>query len=469
MSKTGRYVGLGLLAVAVIAAAVFAASEANGPDDGTQGPQTDSGDDGPPATTGQGSERADGDEDNGSGLVETPSAERCGAPADATVPHAAVARGHCAWVFAEGVSTPRGLTSVKTSDGRTEALVVERGESRVTALWDADGDRRASEDERAVLAEANGLNHGVLVHDEWLYASSDTTVFRWPYTPGEHEPLGEPAVVVRGLPPGGHHTRTLVADDEWLYVQVGSRGNVDRDSSRSRIVRYRLEELGDGPLPWRDGKVFADGLRNEVGLDWGPKGRLWGVENGRDNLEREDLGGDIHADNPAEELNLFAEPGRFYGYPYCWSEYRLPDDVGRGPGTQWVDPRFMDDGTHTDAWCRDESNVARPKLAMQAHAAPLDLLFWREGDLGGDFAGDAFVSFHGSWNRPVPTGYKVVRIPFEGTEPQGVEPFLEHAGPGDTEQGDWPHRPVGLAVGPSGALLVSSDRSDVILAVAQTR
>ena len=47
---------------------------------------------------------------------------------------------------------------------------------------------------------------------------------------------------------------------------------------------------------------------------------LWGVENGGDRLERDDLGGDIHEDNPAEELNripLDAGPPDF-GYPYCW-------------------------------------------------------------------------------------------------------------------------------------------------------
>ena len=34
-------------------------------------------------------------------------------------------------------------------------------------------------------------------------------------------------------------------------------------------------------------------------------GILWGVENGADNLNREDLGGDIHNDNPAEGWFLF--------------------------------------------------------------------------------------------------------------------------------------------------------------------
>ena len=49
-----------------------------------------------------------------------------------------------------------------------------------------------------------------------------------------------------------------------------------------------------------DGEVFADGLRNEVGLAFDKSGVLWGVENGADNLYREDLGGRIHNENPAE-------------------------------------------------------------------------------------------------------------------------------------------------------------------------
>ncbi len=28
--------------------------------------------------------------------------------------------------------------------------------------------------------------------------------------------------------------------------------------------------------------------------------------------------GDVHNDNPSEEVNIFDKPGAFYGYPYCW-------------------------------------------------------------------------------------------------------------------------------------------------------
>jgi glucose/arabinose dehydrogenase len=79
-------------------------------------------------------------------------------------------------------------------------------------------------------------------------------------------------------------------------------------------------------------------------------------------------------------------------------------------------------------------------------------------------AGDAFVSFHGSWNRDPPTGYRVIRVVFDGGEPVSYESFLSYVGPGATGPG-WPHRPVGVRVGHGGELLVTSDASGVVLAV----
>ena len=97
----------------------------------------------------------------------------------------------------------------------------------------------------------------------------------------------------------------------------------------------------------------ADELRNEVGLAFDPHGVLWGAENDADRLVRNDLGGDIHNDNPGEELNKFAEAdrGRHWGHPFCWSEWRIdPKCGGRGTGTVWAWPSFVNDGTHTDRW-----------------------------------------------------------------------------------------------------------------------
>jgi len=164
--------------------------------------------------------------------------------------------------------------------------------------------------------------------------------------------------------------------------------------------------------------VFADGLRNEVGLAFDKFNVLWGVENSADKLVRADLGGDIHNENPAEELNRFVEgeaQKKSYGYPYCWTEFKLDPKVGKGRGTVWAWPTTM--ATYSDAWCR--ANTQAPVMALQAHSAPLGMTFFKhkewpencKGSLPKSYDGNAFVAYHGSWNRDIPTGYKVVRIP----------------------------------------------------------
>jgi glucose/arabinose dehydrogenase len=317
--------------------------------------------------------------------------------------------------------------------------------------------------ERVVLATASGVGHGIALWGDYLYASSSTTVFRWAYT-GGRQALGASQTVVSGIPSGGHSTRTLIFDGEGnLYVAVGSGSNVDTDSSRARVIRYPASALGSAST-LALGEVFADGLRNEVGLALDSRGRVWGVENGVDNLERADLGGDIHNDNPGEELNLFAEPGKFYGYPYCWSEFILA--AGDGPNTQWAHPQFIEDGTHTDAWCKNPANVVPPVYSMQAHTAPLDIKLYQGGAFPSDMNGAAIISFHGSWNRSAATGYKVVRIPFgaDGMPSGEPTPLLEYAGAGD-KAGDWPHRPVGIETGLDGRLFITSDASNVVIAL----
>ncbi len=403
-----------------------------------------------------------GDVPTDPGSEDVVPAGTCTAPAAAALANVAVPAGYCAWTWASGLSSPRGLAV----SGNGDLLVVEKGQSRVTALFDDDHDGVSGPGERVVLASAPGLNHGVAIDGGFLYASSDTTVYRWPYAAGDRRDLGAAQTVVFGLPGGGHDTRTLAFDGQGrMVVNVGSASNVDTTPGRSLLRRFTVAGLPVGGLDAAAGEVLASGLRNEVGLAFDGGGQLWGVENGRDNLSRADLGGDIHQANPAEEVNLFASPGRFYGYPYCFSEFSLPQGVGGGPGTQWADPGFLQDGTHTDAWCRDIANVVPPQLALPAHNAPLGIVFYDGDAFPADALGDAFVTMHGSWNADPATGYRVVRLFFEGgTHPLRYEPFLAYQGPGETGSG-WPHRPVDVRVGPTGILLVSSDASGVILAV----
>lgn len=401
-----------------------------------------------------------------SAALDTPlGTSTCVGPSSAALANASLPSGFCAWTWASNLGSPRGITRNANGD----ILLIERGQGRITLLHDDNGNGISESNERVVLATSSGLNHGIAINGGYLYASNSTTVYRWPYS-GGRQPLGAAQTVVTGIPSGGHSTRTLAFDrDGNLYVSVGSQGNIDTNTSRAHVLRYAASALGTSST-WAQGESFATGLRNEVGLTLDGQGRMWGVENGSDNLSRSDLGGDIHNDNPGEELHLFAEAGRFWGYPYCWSEYSLPAGVGMGRGTQWADPSTMNDGTHSDTWCRNTANVARPALVMQAHSAPLDIKFLTGSGFPAELVGSALVTFHGSWNRSPATGYKVVRIPFgqDGMPSGDPVPFLEYSGAGDTGSG-WPHRPVGLEIGLDGRLFITSDDSGVVIAVGHNR
>lgn len=146
----------------------------------------------------------------------------------------------------------------------------------LSVLWDDDKDGYSNSTETVKLVCAEGLNHAVTMYSGSLYASSSTTVFRWPYssTPrAMRTPITTPGeVVVKNIPTlpsgGGHKTRTLLFLQDQLYVTCGSGGNIDRDPERAAIHVFNMKKkLPSGGFDWSDdGKVFAIGMRNEVGL-----------------------------------------------------------------------------------------------------------------------------------------------------------------------------------------------------------
>ena len=152
-------------------------------------------------------------------------------------------------VTSQPLVKPRGL-HIGSND---EVLLVERGlsgdpVSKILRLDDADTDEA-----RVVpVAELSGLNHGIELSGGHLYASSASSVYRFPYETGQMSPSSAVDTVIVGMDktandqelgaPGGHTTRTLAFDSEgkWLYVSTGSLGNVDKDSFRSRIRRFDI-------------------------------------------------------------------------------------------------------------------------------------------------------------------------------------------------------------------------------------
>ncbi|OZJ07002.1 hypothetical protein BZG36_00208 [Bifiguratus adelaidae] len=372
-----------------------------------------------------------------------------------------------------------------------DLLTLVADQNSVVALWN-NGTSRATIIDNTVVPGGQNLTHGLAFSNNYIYATSTTNVWRWPYTPGSRSKIttqGQPVVynIVNASQVNGHSTRTILIreSDQALFVQVGSGTNVDPNPDRARVRVVDLSNasaLASGGYDFQQAHVFADGLRNEVGLALDADGNVFGVENGADQLNRSDLGGDIHNDNPAEEFNLLGNSSvgmngyRNMGYPYCWTEYNLTEYTTKalGKGGQWAWP--LAQGTQTDAWCRNTSNNEQPIVAMQAHSAPLDVIFYNgtgcggQGSLPCSMTGHAIVSFHGSWNRSPYTGFKVVHVPFSRpVTPTGQVLDMwgeQNASLCSSSTGSSCVRPVGLAIRSDGVLFVSSDSTGEVYSLA---
>jgi glucose/arabinose dehydrogenase len=368
----------------------------------------------------------------------------------------------CMIRYATGVSQARQLAFAPNGD------LFVGGNGRLTVLYDTNGNGVSETSERSTFATVSGGNHSVAFTATHVYASSDSTVYRWTYTAGQRTSTGSPETVVRGIGTGGHATRTLLIDAQnRLYVSIGSASNVDAPAdpntpptTRAQIRRFDLGAIPSGGYAVTGGELFASGLRNEVGLSLDSQGRIWGVENGRDNLN---VGGDIHYDNPGEEVNLFdpSRPGRNYGYPFCWSEGIWTGAMAKGTGTQHLDPDQP--GAFTEARCQDASVIVPPALAMRAHLAPLDIVEYTGSAYPAEFRGNLFVASHGSWNRETgQVGRLIIRLRMGASGPTQADNFLGESSGGALREGQWTVRPVSIEVDPAGLLTFSDDSSGTI-------
>ncbi|MFZ6030762.1 MAG: PQQ-dependent sugar dehydrogenase [Chloroflexota bacterium] len=329
-------------------------------------------------------------------------------------------------VFAQGLDDSRMLAI--GPDGWL--YVAERGAGRIVRLPDRDGDGLAD----GIESVADGLTRPsslAFFRDGSLYAAETERIWRLD-APDEQGVYRQREVAVDGLPAGGnHHTRTVLFSPDWrtMFVSIGSTCNVcnEADPLRAALVAYHLDPNGQVV---GEGRVYAAGLRNAVGLAFRPgTEELWVTNNGRDLL------GD---DLPPETVYIVEEGGD-HGWPHC--------HAGR-----IVDPDFGSAGA-----CE---GVVDPVVEMQAHAAPLGLNFYTGRQFPSEYQGDLFVAFHGSWNRSQPTGYKLVRIPIDDQgQPGPVQDFA--VGWLRADGTTW-GRPVDVITASDGSLYASDDREGIV-------
>jgi glucose/arabinose dehydrogenase len=285
-----------------------------------------------------------------------------------------------------------------------------------------------------VYTIAKNLNMpcGVAFRKGSLYVAEVNRILRFDDIETRLHVPPHPTVVFDKYPGDGHHGWKFIAfgPDDKLYVPVGAPCNIclEKDSLYATITRINPDGSGL--------EIFSKGVRNSVGFAWHPETKeLWFTENGRDQM------GD---DRPNCELNYAPHKGMHFGFPYCHQGNIIDPQFGKG---------------------RNCSDYAPPAQMLGPHVAPLGMRFYTGSMFPAEYRNRIFIAQHGSWNRSVPIGYRIMMATLEGNKVVKYEPFASGWLQGTNVLG----RPVDVEVAPDGALLVSDDKNGLIYRIAYNK
>lgn len=347
-------------------------------------------------------------------------------------------------LFAEGFTVPRWLHVLPNGDalvsevGSTGDRASMRGAGKVWLLRDADKDGRAEVKEQFIT----GLDRpfGMTLIRDRFYVANTGALLAFPYRAGQTQLPGTGEKVLDLIPDGAHWARPMVArpDGSKIYISVGSESDWFDDTPdklpAERATIWEVNPNGTGK------RLFATGVRNAVGMAFAPgTNNLWTVVN-----ERGLLG-----DSLPPDYFMTVRDGGYYGWPYAyWGNIEDPRQKNKRPDLV--------------------SQSIRPDYALDPHAAPLGMTFSTGNSFPQQYRGGAFIAFHGSSGRTSFNGYNVSYIRFQNNRPVGdPQPFLTGF-IANADAGEVWGRPVGLAVGGDGSLLVVDDAAHRIWQVTYT-
>jgi glucose/arabinose dehydrogenase len=317
--------------------------------------------------------------------------------------------------------------------GATKADNLSKSANRITVFKDNNND--GIPDVRNTLLENLNQPFGMLVLNKYLYVANTDALLRFPYEPGQLSITASPEKLL-DLPGGGRHwTKSLRINKNQtkIYIGVGSFSNVAEKGIDKEVNRACILEINPDGTGLR---IFASGLRNPVGMDWAPgTNTLWASVN-----ERDELGDDLVPDYLTS-----VQDGGFYGWPYSYFGKHL-------------DPRIKPEEQRPDL----VEKAIVPEVKLGSHTASLGLVFYTGQQFPKKYWGGAFIAQHGSWNRSVVAGYKVVFVPFKNGKPTGkpqdfLTGFIE-----DLEKDKVRGRPTGLLQLRDGSLLLTDDKTNRI-------
>lgn len=308
------------------------------------------------------------------------------------------------------------------------------------------------------LNNPHGLAYDIINGVAYVLVAEANQISRFAYSTGDTQAHGR-TVLIKGLPEGGHNLKSVVVDSQHrIYVAIGSSCNVCTSDTTSEPVRasiYVYNSDGSG------GRIFARGLRNAEGLAFVPgTNQLWAAVNGRDQIPDPVKGANYgkvfaaYVDNHPPEPFTAVRDGGNYGWPFCNPN---PDSASALNDM----PFDLDLDTNGDGHV-DCSKMDTINKGIQAHSAPLSLAFLGGTAFPQAYRDGAVIGLHGSWNRSLKTGYKVVYFPWNSaTQTPGAQMDLVSGWLDDQSQQNW-GRPVGVAVDQTGSLLIADDTAGAV-------
>jgi glucose/arabinose dehydrogenase len=382
-------------------------------------------------------------------------------------------------VPAKDIKLPVGFSaSILASDlGPTRHIAVSRSGDiyvKLSKLKDGKGiyilrdtNKDGVIDEKKMFADYAGT--GIYIKDSYLYSSSNTGVYR--YKLNEKEEIintEEPEKILDGLVDKGRdNAKPITLDAKGnLYVTVGSYSDNCREAGSGKgmspcaildsaggIWRFKSDQLNQ---TFADGKRYATGLKNAVGIDWDSKtNSLFATQHGRgkfDDFYPQYYTPKQSAELPAETMYQLKE-GADAGWPYIYYDHFQKKKM--------LAPEYGGDGKKTGG-----EKTLNPVAAFPAHLGPNALMFYTGNMFPARYKNGAFVAFH-SQSAELHKGYMVAFVPFLNGVAGKWEIFADNFAGTDLLKPTGPvqHRPCGLAQGPDGALYVTDDLNGTIFKI----
>jgi len=304
-----------------------------------------------------------------------------------------------------------------------------RKEGKVYAITDKNDDNKA--DKVHTIASGKRSPNGVAWRNGNLYVAEISRILKFTEIDNNLDSPPDPEVIYDEFPTKGYHGWKFIkfGPDGKLYVPVGAPCNVCKRENPVFSSITRLDTNG------QNREIYARGIRNTVGFDWHPESEvLWFTDNGRDHM------GD---NKPPDELNKAPKKGMHFGFPFCH-------------GKNIQDLKF------TKRKCTE---FTPPVLELGPHVAALGMRFYTGKMFPEKYKGGIFIAEHGSWNRTVPIGYRIMYVKVEDNKPVSLEVFAEGW---LQDEEDW-GRPVDVLVRSDGSLLVSDDKSGTIYRISYSK